>query len=67
MSGMLGYMADNAANLLLNATFALSVYLIARLLKAGPSAAIVFAAIPFGAILLLQNPAVPHRLIALLG
>ena len=67
MSGMLGYMADNAANLLLNATFALSVCLIARLLKAGPSAAIVFAAIPFGAILLLQNPGVPNRLIALLG
>ncbi|MEQ9635520.1 MAG: hypothetical protein RLW68_05470 [Devosia marina] len=67
MSGMLTYLADNAANLLLNATFALSVYMIARLLKAGPSASIVFAAIPFGAILLLQNPAVPNRLIALLG
>jgi len=67
MPDMLAYLADNAANLLLNATFALSVYLIARLLKAGPSAAIIFAAIPFGAILLLQNPAVPNRLIALLG
>mgnify|MGYP000336130374 FL=1 len=67
MSGLLAYLADNAADLLLNATFGLSVYLIARLLKASPPAALVFAAIPFGAILLLQNPAVPNRLIALLG
>lgn len=67
MSGLLAYLADNAADLLLNATFGLSVYMIARLLKASPFAAIVFAAIPFGAILLLQNPAVPNRLMALLG
>ena len=67
MSGLLVYLADNAADLLLNLTFGLSVYMIARLLKASSSAAIVIAAIPFAAILLLQNPAVPNRLIALLG
>ena len=67
MQGVFAYLADNAADLLLNAAFCLSVYMIARLLKASPSAALVFAAIPFGAILLLQNPVMPNRLIALLG
>jgi len=67
MSVVFAYLADNAADLLLNVTFGLSVYLIARLLKASPPAALAFAAIPFGVILWLQNPAMPGRLMAMLG
>lgn len=67
MRGLFAYMADNGADLLLNLAFCLIVYLVARLLKANPAVALVFAAIPMVMIFLLQNPGVPRGLMAMLG
>ncbi|SMQ85659.1 hypothetical protein SAMN06295905_2947 [Devosia lucknowensis] len=66
MRGLLAYLSANAADLLINLAFFLIVYLIARILKAGPMAALVIAAIPMVAIAFLLNPMLPPRLMAML-
>ena len=66
MRGLIEFVTANAADLMINLAFFLIIYLIARLLRAGPMAALVFAAIPMLGILVLLNPWLPPRLMAML-
>lgn len=67
MRGLIGFVSANAADLLINLAFFLIIYLVARLLKAGPIAAMIVAAIPMLGIVVLLNPWLPPRLLSLLG
>ena len=60
-------MADNAADLLFTFAIFLIVYLIARLLKASPLAAMCFGVLPPLVAYILQHPGSTTSLIGLLN
>lgn len=66
MRSALDYVAANAADLAYGLAFFMVCYLIARLLKVPPPAALAFAVLPMLVLYWLQNPNAPARLMAAL-
>jgi len=63
---VLDYLTANAADLAYSMAFFIVCYLVARLLKVAPPAALAFAALPMLVLYWLQNPHLPARLMAML-